>query len=73
MSAGQQMPLVDHAWLRMDSPENLMVVTSVLWTDGPLDHDALKALLRERMIDEFPRFRHRPEEAHLPFGRAHWV
>jgi WS/DGAT/MGAT family acyltransferase len=73
MAAGQQMPLVDHAWLRMDTPHNLMVVNSVLWTEQPFDHDALRALLMDRMVEEFPRFRHRPEQAHLPFGRAHWM
>lgn len=73
MSTGQQMPLVDHAWLRMDTPQNLMVVNSVLWTRQPLRHDALRAMLMERMVGEFPRFRDRPEQAHLPFGRAHWV
>ncbi len=68
-----QMPLVDHAWLRMDSPENLMVVNSVIWTDEPIDTDALRAVLVERMVTPFPRFTQRPQHAHVPFGRGHWV
>jgi hypothetical protein len=26
---------VDAAWLRMDQPTNLMVITSVMWFDEP--------------------------------------
>jgi diacylglycerol O-acyltransferase / wax synthase len=69
---GQHMSLVDHAWLRMDSAVNLMVVNSVVWTDEPVDTEALRAVIQERMVDEFPRFRQFPQAAHLPFGRGHW-
>jgi WS/DGAT/MGAT family acyltransferase len=70
---GQQMPWVDHAWLRMDTPVNLMVVNSVIWTDEPIDMHALRAVLVERMVRQFPRFTQRPESAHLPFGSGRWV
>ena len=32
-----RMTSVDAAWLRMDTPKNLMVVTSAQWYDRPLD------------------------------------
>lgn len=67
------MPWVDHAWLRMDRPENLIVVNSVLWTDRPVDDDVMRAVLEERLIGQFPRFTQRPEPPRTPFGRAHWV
>ena len=54
----------DAAWLRMDRPTNLMIVTSVMWFDEVLDWDALRALLRHRLLDRFPRFRQRVVEAH---------
>ena len=34
---------VDHAWYRMDSPENLMMVHAIMWTDEPLDWDAVRS------------------------------
>lgn len=71
--ARHPMPWVDHAWLRMDNPENLIVVNSVLWTDRPVDDQVLRAVLQERLIEEFPRFTQRPEAPRTPFGRAHWV
>lgn len=49
----------DAAWLRMDRPTNLMIVTSVMWFDQALDWDALRELLRDRMVRRFPRFRQR--------------
>jgi len=54
----------DAAWLRMDRPTNLMVVNSVMWFDEPLDRDALRAVLQERLVDRFPRFRQRAVEDH---------
>jgi len=33
------MASVDAAWLHMDRPTNLMVVTCVFWFDRPLDWD----------------------------------
>lgn len=59
----------DAAWLRMDRPTNLMVVTSVMWFDEVLDWTALRALIQHRMIDRFPRFRQRVVHEH---GRYSW-
>jgi WS/DGAT/MGAT family acyltransferase len=54
----------DAAWLRMDRPTNLMVVTSVMWLDGPLDRAALRDLLTDRVLDRFPRFSQRVVSEH---------
>jgi WS/DGAT/MGAT family acyltransferase len=40
----------------MDSPTNLMVVNSVLWFDEPVDHEALRSVLDERLVPRFRRF-----------------
>jgi WS/DGAT/MGAT family acyltransferase len=67
------MSAVDSAWLRMDSPGNLLVVNAVFWTDEPADLDALRAVIGERMVDRFPRFRQRAGSSRIPMGRAEWV
>ncbi len=59
-----RMTSVDSAWLRMDTPLNLMVVTSAQWYDRPLDREQIVQVLQERMIDLFPRFSQRVVEDH---------
>jgi diacylglycerol O-acyltransferase / wax synthase len=59
----------DAAWLRMDRPTNLMVVNSVMWFDEPIDRERLRAVLAERLVDRFPRFRRRVVE---PLGVPLW-
>jgi hypothetical protein len=63
---------VDHAWYRMDSPENLMMVHAIMWTDEPLDWDAVRSDVAEGMLERFPKFREHPVPAGLPLGRAGW-
>lgn len=58
------MAAADAAWLRMDRPTNLMVVTSVMWFDDPLDWDEVRELLASRVIARFPRFSQRVVEDH---------
>jgi diacylglycerol O-acyltransferase len=65
------MPSADAAWLRMDRPENLMVITSVLWFDRPLDLDRLHALLHERLVETFPRYTQRVVDGR-GLGGPHW-
>ena len=50
---------VDDVWLAMDQPDNLMVVEGLMVVDGELDRDTYVRLLRERVLDRFPRFRQR--------------
>lgn len=49
---------VDTAWLRMDHPTNLMTITGVLILEDPIDVDAFRALVEERLLG-FTRFRQR--------------
>lgn len=58
----QALPPADAAWLHMDRPENLMVINAVLWCDEPLPRDGLRAVLQERLVERFPRFRRRIAE-----------
>ncbi len=67
------MSAVDSAWLRMDSPGNLLVVNAIFWTDEPADFDQFRTVIGQRMIDRFPRFRQHPGSSRIPLGRAEWV
>jgi WS/DGAT/MGAT family acyltransferase len=59
---------VDTAWLRMEHPTNLMMVTGVLIFDQLLNFDRLRATLQQRLLS-FDRFRQRVVTAG---GVAHW-
>jgi WS/DGAT/MGAT family acyltransferase len=47
----------DAAWLHMDRPTNLMIVTSLLWFDEPVDWDRCRRTFLERVLARFDRFR----------------
>lgn len=59
---------VDTAWLRMDKPTNLMVITAVLVLEDPMDVETLKDLVEERLLG-FTRFRQRIANLN---GSPHW-
>jgi WS/DGAT/MGAT family acyltransferase len=50
------MSSIDTAWLRMDLPENLMMITGIMTFDGRLGRQVLREILAERFL-RFPRFR----------------
>lgn len=56
--ATEKMRPVDHAWLRMDEPANLMMINGVLFFDRPLVLDEVKRVLGERLL-KIPRFQQR--------------
>ena len=72
MSGRQGMSNADAAWLHMDRPTNLMVITSVMWTEEPIDVARLTEICQERLVDRFPKFRQRVVESHVPFAGPHW-
>lgn len=61
---------VDSAWLRMDDPTNLMVVTGVMVLDRPVPIEAIREVVIGRLL-KFPRFRQRVVDDVL-IGTAHW-
>lgn len=67
-----RMSNADAAWLHMDRPTNLMVVNGLMWLDGPVDVERAKAIVRERLVERFPRFRQRVAEPHLGLGVPSW-
>ncbi len=59
--SGERMSKVDTAWLRMDSPSNLMMIVGV-WTLQPgIAYEALCARVHERLL-QYSRFRQRVVE-----------
>lgn len=67
----ESMSNVDTAWLHMDRPTNLMMITSFMTFDEPLDYDRLAAVLERRLLT-FDRFRQKVVEPVTPFGNVTW-
>ncbi len=67
--ARYKMSSVDTAWLRMDSPANLMMIVGVMMFDAPIDRARLTRLIEGRLL-VYPRFRQRVEDDGVA---AYWV
>ena len=59
----------DLTWLNMDRPNNLMVVSGLMWFRVQPDSAAVDDAIRTRIVDRFPVFSRRPIEAH---GSWYW-
>ncbi len=64
---------VDSLWLQMDTPENLMVIDSVMMLDGPLDVERVGRILQRRLADRYPVFRQIPLHSVNPLLGLNWV
>ena len=60
---------VDTAWLRMEDPTNLMMITGVFLFDELIDVDRLRQVIEYRLLP-FDRFRQRVVEPRL--GMPYW-
>lgn len=69
MTTSHAMGHADAAWLHMDRPTNLMIITSAFWFDEPVDEARLREVLRERLIERYPPFRRRVVEG---LTGPHW-
>ena len=56
----------------MDRPTNLMVVSSVLLFDEPVDWERVKRIHQTRLVDRYPRFSERVIESRLPLRTPKW-
>jgi diacylglycerol O-acyltransferase len=65
------MSSVDAAWLGMEDPTNLMMVTGVLMLDGKVDPKRLGSLLDTRLAP-FGRFHQRVVRPRTRGGMPHW-
>ncbi len=64
---------VDKAWLRMDSPTNLMIINGILLFDDRLDFAAFKTICEQRLVGVHARFRQRVVESPGGTGRLYWA
>lgn len=71
---GQSEPLsnVDAAWLGMEDPTNLMMVTGVLTFAEPVHYSATQEVLRKRFL-KFNRFKQRIVQPRLPLVTPYWA
>jgi len=72
VSAIEPMANADAAWLHMDQPTNLMVITGLIWFDERPDWERVREVVRTRLIARYPRFRQRVVEGRPPFSGPHW-
>lgn len=67
----QQLSNIDTALLRIEEPTNLMLATTVMITNTPVDCDRLKATLEARLL-RIDRFRQRLALPLIELGAPHW-
>lgn len=62
---------VDAAWLGMEDPTNLMMVSGIITLEKPVDVDRLKHVLENRML-QFRRFRQCVIQPRMPLAPPYW-
>jgi diacylglycerol O-acyltransferase len=68
-----RMSNVDAAWLGMDAPDNLMMVTGVLWLQEPVDVARFTEVVTQRLLGHYPKFSMRPLPTGSPFEQPVWT
>jgi WS/DGAT/MGAT family acyltransferase len=69
---GKPMSNVDAAWLHMESPTNLMLISGVMSFYEKLDFNELKELIEDRLLP-FERFRQKVAISAVPGMGPRWV
>jgi hypothetical protein len=72
LSKHEALSNVDAAWLRMEDPANLMMITGIIRFDEPLDYERLKRTVEHRFL-RFKRFRQRVVWAGPGGKKPHWA
>ncbi len=70
---GNMEPLtkVDAAWLGMENPTNLMMVSGILTFDEPVDFETLKQVIQNRLL-QHRRFRQCVRQPRNPISAPYW-
>lgn len=63
----------DTAWLQLERSTNRMVIHGVLFCDGPIEVEALRARIAQRWIATYPPLRQTPTWPLGPYGPARWI
>jgi len=64
----EPMAPVDHAWLRMESPINLMMIAAIMVFESPISKEALKQTIEKRLLT-YNRFKQRVIHEN---GKPYW-
>ncbi|WP_088286871.1 wax ester/triacylglycerol synthase family O-acyltransferase [Kineosporia sp. A_224] len=67
-----RMSNADAAWLGLDAPDNLMMITGVLRFAAPADWQRLREVVGARLLERFPTFSRRPVPSGSPFEQPVW-
>ncbi len=67
---GKSLTPIDTAWLHMEDPTNLMMVTGIYIFDEPLDYQRLCKTLQVRIVDRFARFSYKVKQSG---SSAKWI
>lgn len=67
-----RMASADGAWLGIDAPDNLMMVTAVLRLRGPVDWARFADVVQARIVARYPTFRRRALRAAGRLGQSVW-
>ncbi|TNC24818.1 WS/DGAT domain-containing protein [Amycolatopsis alkalitolerans] len=62
----------DSLWLSLDRPANRLHITSVLWTEGPVDPVQLREIVADRILARFPVYLERWVPHRLPGRHPMW-
>lgn len=62
---------VDAAWLRMEDPTNLMMVSGILTFKEPVEYGRIREVIGRRLL-QFDRFRKRVVQSRVPLAPAYW-
>lgn len=71
MSKTEPLSNVDAAWLRMEDPTNLMMVSSIMTFDEPLNLDHFMDVVEYRWL-KYERFRQRVVQPAMPLSTPYW-
>lgn len=71
MAVREPMSSVDCAWLRMDDPTNLMMITGVLTFAEPVDYERVRRTVDQRLL-RYERFLQRTTDPEGLLDTPHW-
>ena len=72
LSGHESMSNVDAAWLQMEEPTNLMMVSGVMTFKEVVPFDDLKRIIEHRLVKKYDRFRQRVVKSRVPLVASAW-
>ena len=72
LTGNESMSNVDAAWMQMEEPTNLMMVSGVMTFAEVVDYDDLMLIIRHRLLKNYPRFKQRVSKSSIPLVSSAW-